>query len=81
MSQEPHYHRVVLKLSGESFSKQGERGISMEEVLHIANQVKQASFRTMRRRAAEHEIEVVGEKLRAMMPWISQNALVDKAKN
>ena len=35
----------------------------------------------MRRRAAEHDIEVVGEKLRAMMPWISQNALVDKAKN
>ena len=47
----------------------------------LENQVKQASFKTMRRRAAEHEIEVVGEKLRAMMPWISQNALVDKAKN
>ena len=26
-------------------------------------------------------IEKVGEKLRAMMPWISQNRLVDKAKN
>ncbi|MDB5375487.1 MAG: hypothetical protein JWP04_4129, partial [Belnapia sp.] len=23
----------------------------------------------------------VGEKLRAMMPWIKKNALVDKAKN
>ena len=26
----------------------------------------------MRRRAAEHPIEEVGEKLRAMMPWIAQ---------
>ncbi len=34
---------------------------------------------------AAHErrppIEEVGEKLRAMMPWIAKNKLVDKAKN
>lgn len=36
------YRRVVLKLSGESFSHAGERGISMEEVVHIARQVVQA---------------------------------------
>jgi ketol-acid reductoisomerase len=30
---------------------------------------------------AEHEIEVVGEKLRAMMPWIKANKLVDKTRN
>jgi uridylate kinase len=35
--------RVVLKLSGESLSHAGERGIGMEEVVHIARQVKQAS--------------------------------------
>ena len=35
----------------------------------------------MRRRAAEHPIEQVGEKLRAMMPWIATNRLVDKTKN
>jgi ketol-acid reductoisomerase len=35
----------------------------------------------MRRRAAEHDIEKVGERLRAMMPWIKQNALVDRTKN
>jgi ketol-acid reductoisomerase len=35
----------------------------------------------MRRAAAAHQIEEVGGKLRAMMPWISKNALVDKAKN
>ena len=41
----------------------------------------QPSFKAMRRRAAEHPIEEVGEKLRAMMPWIAENALVDKTKN
>ena len=30
---------------------------------------------------AEHPIEEVGEKLRAMMPWIKEQALVDKARN
>ena len=41
----------------------------------------QPSFKAMRRRAAEHPIEEVGEKLRAMMPWIAEGALVDKSKN
>ncbi|MFA7618713.1 MAG: ketol-acid reductoisomerase [Thiohalomonadaceae bacterium] len=37
---------------------------------------------TARRRLnAEHPIEVVGEKLRSMMPWIAANKLVDKTKN
>ena len=30
---------------------------------------------------AAHGIEQVGEKLRAMMPWIAANKIVDKAKN
>ena len=34
-----------------------------------------------RRLTAEHPIEQVGEKLRAMMPWISKNKLVDQTKN
>jgi len=37
---------------------------------------------TARRRLnAEHPIEIVGAKLRAMMPWISKNKLVDQSKN
>lgn len=36
------YRRVVLKLSGESFAHTGERGISMDSVVHIARQIKQA---------------------------------------
>ncbi len=47
----------------------------------LENKVGQTSFKATRRRAAAHDIEKVGEKLRAMMPWIAQNKLVDKAKN
>jgi ketol-acid reductoisomerase len=37
---------------------------------------------TARRRLnAEHPIEKVGAQLRAMMPWISKNKLVDQSKN
>ena len=37
---------------------------------------------TARRRLnAEHPVEVVGEKLRSMMPWIAANKIVDKSKN
>jgi uridylate kinase len=36
------YRRVILKLSGESLSHAGERGIGVEEVVHIAGQIKQA---------------------------------------
>ncbi len=41
----------------------------------------QPSFKALRRRAAEHPLEAVGEKLRAMMPWIAEGRLVDKSKN
>jgi ketol-acid reductoisomerase len=47
----------------------------------VENAVGQPSFKAMRRRSAEHQIEEVGGKLRAMMPWIAKNKLVDKAKN
>jgi ketol-acid reductoisomerase len=47
----------------------------------LENKVNQSSFKATRRRLSEHPIEQVGERLRAMMPWISKNALVDKSKN
>ncbi len=34
-----------------------------------------------RRQMAAHQIEIVGGKLRSMMPWITANKLVDKSKN
>ena len=47
----------------------------------LENNAGQPSFKAMRRREAQHPIEEIGERLRAMMPWIKQNALVDKSKN
>ncbi len=47
----------------------------------LENHAGQPSFKAMRRRAAEHPIEEVGARLRAMMPWIAENRLVDKSKN
>ena len=40
-----------------------------------------ARFKGTRRMNDGHQIEEVGEKLRAMMPWIKSNQLVDKEKN
>jgi ketol-acid reductoisomerase len=40
-----------------------------------------ARFKGIRRNNDAHQIEEVGEKLRAMMPWIAANKLVDKARN
>lgn len=47
----------------------------------LENQAGQPSFKATRRRHAEHPIEVVGKKLRDMMPWISKNKLVDRSVN
>ena len=47
----------------------------------LENAAGQASFKSMRRRNAEHDIEQVGERLRGMMPWITSGRLVDKSKN
>ncbi len=47
----------------------------------LENKVNQTSFKATRAKAASHQIEQVGATLRAMMPWIGANKLVDKAKN
>ena len=44
-------------------------------------QAGQPSFKATRRNWSEHNIEEVGGKLRAMMPWLSESKLVDKTKN
>ena len=41
----------------------------------------QKNFLKMREDLAKHPIEKVGKELRAMMPWIGKNKLVDKDKN
>jgi ketol-acid reductoisomerase len=38
-------------------------------------------FKELEARAENHPIEKVGKQLRAMMPWLKESRLVDKAKN
>jgi ketol-acid reductoisomerase len=47
----------------------------------LENKVNQTSFKATRAKLAQHPIEQVGEQLRAMMPWIAKNKLVDKTRN
>jgi ketol-acid reductoisomerase len=47
----------------------------------LENRAGASTLLSRRRLTAEHPIEQVGEKLRAMMPWIKANKLVDKSRN
>ena len=47
----------------------------------LENRAGAPTLTSRRRITREHSIEVVGEQLRAMMPWIKANKLVDKSKN
>ena len=47
----------------------------------LENRAGQPELKAARKAAAAHPIEETGAKLRAMMPWIGANKLVDKDKN
>jgi ketol-acid reductoisomerase len=47
----------------------------------LDNRAGQPELKAARKAAAAHPIEETGARLRAMMPWIAKNKLVDKAKN
>ena len=47
----------------------------------IENRAGAPTLISKRRLTAELPIEIVGEKLRAMMPWIKKNRLVDQSRN
>ncbi|MCE5386954.1 MAG: ketol-acid reductoisomerase [Acidithiobacillus sp.] len=47
----------------------------------LENQAGKPKLQAMRRLAAEHPLEVVGQKLRSMMTWIGQNRIVDRSRN
>jgi ketol-acid reductoisomerase len=47
----------------------------------LENKVGQTSFKAMRHKCDTHQMEEVGKKLRAMMPWIAERKMVDKSKN
>lgn len=47
----------------------------------LENSAGAPTLSSRRRINSEHQIEKVGEQLRAMMPWIAKNKLVDQSKN
>ena len=47
----------------------------------LENRAGTPTLKAMRRLAAQHPLEQVGEKLRGMMPWIKKNKLVDRSRN
>jgi ketol-acid reductoisomerase len=47
----------------------------------LENKANKPNFNALRRIGAEHPIEEVGARLRAMMPWIAKSKMVDKTKN
>ena len=67
--------REMKKILGEI-----QRGEFAREFI-LENQAGAATLKAKRRLGREHPIEIVGQKLRDMMPWIKANKLVDKSKN
>jgi ketol-acid reductoisomerase len=47
----------------------------------LENKAGAPTLLSRRRLMSEHQIETVGETLRAMMPWIKKNKLVDQTRN
>jgi ketol-acid reductoisomerase len=47
----------------------------------LENRAGAPTMKAMRRMAAGHSVEVIGARLRDMMPWIRKNRLVDQSKN
>ena len=57
-----------------------QRGEFAKEFI-LENRSGGVSFNARRRQAAQHPMEEVGAKLRALMPWLKENRLVDRSKN
>ena len=60
--------------------KEIQTGAYAQEFL-LENQTGATKLNAMRRIGRQHSIEIVGAKLREMMPWIKRNKLVDQTKN
>jgi uridylate kinase len=68
------YRRVLLKLSGESFTRPGERGISMSEVSLIATQTVQAA-----RHGVQIAIVIGGGNILRGAQFTAGNAAIQEA--
>ena len=73
-------HFVELEQKMRKILKEIQTGAYAQEFL-LENQTGATKLNAMRRIGKQHQIEVVGEKLRDMMPWIKRNRLVDQSKN
>jgi ketol-acid reductoisomerase len=60
--------------------KEIQTGAYAQEFL-LENQTGATKLNALRRLGRQHPIEIVGGKLRDMMPWIKKNKLVDQSKN
>ena len=60
--------------------KEIQTGTYAQEFL-LENQTGATKLNAMRRIGREHPIEVVGGKLREMMPWLKKGRLVDQSRN
>jgi ketol-acid reductoisomerase len=47
----------------------------------LENHSGNVGFKALRRMGEEHPMEEVGARLRALMPWLEDNRLVDRSKN
>jgi len=47
----------------------------------LENQAGNVGMHARRRKAAQHQLEEVGARLRGLMPWLAEKQLVDRAKN
>jgi len=72
--QQPAYKRIVLKLSGESFTHVGERGISMDHVLHVSGQIVQA-----KQTGCQIAVVIGGGNILRGSQFVSRNAVVNEA--
>src|SRR3990170_4067087 len=70
----PKYRRVILKLSGESFAPPGQRGISMEEVVRIADQTCKAA-----KQGAQIAIVIGGGNILRGAQFTSDNSEIQEA--
>ena len=68
------YKRILLKLSGESFSPAGERGISMDDVVHISQQVK-----NVQEQGCEVAIVIGGGNILRGSQFVATNTTVKEA--
>ncbi len=68
------FRRVVLKLSGDSFARPGERGIRMEDVVHIAREVQRA-----RHSGCEIAVVIGGGNILRGAQFKDQNSSIQEA--